>query len=98
VNHHTIIFNVTNPNGFAMEVHIEPWGWPLTVAPEAQIEVQMTGPADGKMEFEWTAQGLIIWGWKGSTFRVLQDSQLLCDSDVPLPADCPTAIRKLIRG
>jgi hypothetical protein len=59
---------------------LEPWAEQYWLAPGDQIEIKAHRRSAGHLELEVTKAALIVYGWAGSTVRILRDGVELIPS------------------
>lgn len=56
-----------------LQFFLEPWGEQYRLVPGAQIVVIATADAEGELEVQLNSAQITVFGWVGSTVRVVQD-------------------------
>lgn len=66
---------ISNPGPRMLEVTIEPWGGSHSVRPGQTLLVVGSAPEAGRLMVEDSLGVKSVWGWSGSTVRVLLDGR-----------------------
>ena len=81
---------LTNATGQPATLSVEPWGDGGDFPAETTIELLMSGPVEGALlEIQSEPGALTIWGWSGSTGRIMRGGQQIRRFAVPVPPSPP---------
>jgi len=69
----TTFAKVTNSRSDEVQFRLEPWGELYAMAPGSAFQVIFTAPTPGLMEVEVGDDHVTVYGWVGSTVRLLHD-------------------------
>ena len=64
----------TNASPGRLALTIEPWGDVHEISAGTSVEVLASGPAGGVLEIEVRPEGLVVYGWTGSTVDIHEAS------------------------
>jgi hypothetical protein len=71
-------FSYTNRAGMDMRITVEPWAEQFVIRPGQTIDVVVAGGvAGGCLELEQVADGLIIYGYEGTTVHLTSNGEEL---------------------
>ena len=76
---------VANDGLDPVELWIEPWAESIVVPPGKQLRISGRSDQDGAFEVKWTASGVVVYGWPGSTITVYDGNVVMRVCDIPVP-------------
>ena len=68
---HKQTLNFRNGKGEPIVVRIEPWADEITIDPGESLLLCFEGPAGESIEVETEPNALVVYGWVGSTVKIL---------------------------
>src|SRR5690349_9345047 len=69
----TICSRIVNSSDASVDLVLEPWGEVHQMSPGAEFDIQVDGPEGHRLEVAYNTGSITVWGWPGSTMRLLQN-------------------------
>ena len=82
---HEVVHRVRNEGSTNRVVVIEPWGMPLSLEPGHTFKLIARAQAIGDFEIVEESDGVVVYGWPGSTVDVFDGDVLLHQFATPVP-------------
>ncbi len=76
---------VTNEKEQAITLYLEPWAEEYVIEPNGSLGLIGSGPP-GQFEVAACKEGLTVYGWSGSTVRVLRDGVDVSEGSGEIPS------------
>lgn len=76
---------IRNDSTEALEVTVEPWGHPLTLAAGRALRVVGESSRVGGLEVERSADSVSVFGWPGCRVRAYVDDEVVFASHIEVP-------------
>jgi hypothetical protein len=77
---------VANTRAESSKLWLEPWGAEYDLAAGEHVELLFLGPAPSDPEVSIDDTGITVWGWTGSTVRVVKDGKTISSHEgKPVP-------------
>jgi hypothetical protein len=80
-----VIKTVRNDGATDLVVVIEPSGMPLRLPAGHAFRIVARAPTAGQLEMVRQPEGIIVFGWPGSTTEVFEGDRLVYEDDMPVP-------------
>jgi hypothetical protein len=80
-----VVSRVRNDGSDDRVVVVEPWGMPLRLEPGHTFKLIARAPAIGEFEIVEESDGVVVYGWPGSTVDVFDGDVLLHQFATPVP-------------
>ena len=81
-----------------LHLWIEPWAEGVAFAPGSTVELIATSSSPGQLELDETPEATAVYGWLGSTLKVLVNGQVVTSFDTPVPSGLTRANVNLLFG
>ncbi len=76
---HTRKWSFTNQRPYTIDFVMEPWGDIFEMPPGKTYQVIAEGPKFGKLEKRISARRVTVYGWPGSSLKVMSDGVDITD-------------------
>ncbi|MBV8500974.1 MAG: hypothetical protein JO006_04585 [Paucibacter sp.] len=76
---------LTAPADRALQLWFEPWAEDFTVPAGALVELHANSRVAGQLMFEEQEGRTVVYGWGGSTLRLMLDGRIVKSFDEPAP-------------
>ncbi len=73
---------IRNNHPTAVTLVLDPWGDAYQLAPSTVAEIVIQSSVVGIFDVETHDDSIIVWGWEGAYLSLLQDGQVVRDSNV----------------
>ena len=82
---HEHVLKLQVPNDRALHLWFEPWAEGLAFPAGSLVELRAISPVEGELEVDATPERTAIYGWSGSTLRVLVHGTEVVSFQQPVP-------------
>lgn len=73
------------PKNAALYVWFEPWAEGLGFPRDTDIELHAESPKEGRLEIDATEERMVVYGWPGSTLKVVVKNETVAEFDLAVP-------------
>lgn len=80
------IVRLTAPSDRMLHLWIEPWAQGLAFPANTTVELHGTSPLPGELELDESEECTAVYGWAGSTLRLLVDGEVVESFNQAVPA------------
>ena len=90
--------SIQAPADQPLHLWFEPWAEGVAFPPGSTVELWATSSTPGELEFEVSEDATAVYGWPGSTLRVLLKGSVVTSFDTPVPLGLGKANVTLLFG
>jgi hypothetical protein len=82
---HEYVTKLKAPENARLYIWFEPWAEGLGFPPGCVVELRGVSPIQGALEIEVAEERTAVYGWPGSTLKVIVDGEIAHAFDQPVP-------------